>query len=79
MPAESARLRRHVGRRDVRLFAVAAVLALAAVPLGLVFGGGSSHPPGCVTVSRAGFMGNQTEVRCGLNRRTPVVRVRSAR
>ena len=35
MPAESARLRRRVERRDLRLIAAAGVLGIAAVPLGL--------------------------------------------
>ncbi len=64
MPAESARLRRRVDRRDLRLIAAAGVLGIAAVPLGLAFRSASHHPPGCVSVSRAGFMGNQTETHC---------------
>ncbi len=66
MPAESARLRRRVERRDLRLIAAAGVLGVAAVPLGLVLRSSPHHPPpGCVSVSRAGFMGNQTETHCG--------------
>jgi hypothetical protein len=71
MPAESARLRRRVERHDLRLIAAAGVLGIAAVPLGLAFRGSPHHPPGCVAVSRAGFMGNQTETHCSPTKRTP--------
>jgi len=80
MPAESARLRRRVERRDIRLIAAAGVLGIAAVPLGLVFRGSPHVRPGCVSVSRAGFMGNQTETHCvPVNRRTPMGVVRASR
>ena len=79
MPAESARLRRRVERRDIRLIAAAGVLGIAAVPLGLVFRGSPHVRPGCVSVSRAGFMGNQTETHCSVNRRTPMGVSRTAR
>jgi len=79
MPAESARLRRRVERHDLRLLAAAGVLGVAAVPLGLAFRGSPHHAPGCVSVSRAGFMGNQTETSCSVNRRTPMGGNRTAR
>jgi hypothetical protein len=64
VPAESQRLLRRVGARDRRFLAVVAGVAAIATPVAVVFSG--SHPPsGCVTTTRAGFMGGQTYRYCG--------------
>ena len=64
MPTESRRLLHRVGIRDRRFLAVVAGAAAIATPVAVVFSG--SHPSsGCVTTTRAGFMGAQTYRYCG--------------
>lgn len=66
MPAESARVRRPLGRRDRCFLALAACAALAATSAAAVVGGRGSEPaPGCVATIQPGFMGGQTSTVCG--------------
>jgi len=72
MPAESERLRRRIGRRDLWFIAAVALLAVALAPIAVLASGGHrATRHGCTTVIRAGFMGGQTEIRCDSRRRSP--------
>jgi hypothetical protein len=65
MPAESARLRRRLGRRDRRFLGLVVTTAALAAPVGVVLAEhGSKVKPGCVRTLERGFMGGQTVTRC---------------
>jgi hypothetical protein len=65
VPAESERLRRRIRPRDVWFIGAVVLLAVALIPVAVLFSGGRHAPPaGCKTVIRAGFMGGETHVVC---------------
>jgi hypothetical protein len=66
MPAESERLRRRVGRRDIWFIGAVAALVVALAPVAVVLSERGNHAPpaGCRTVVRAGFTGGETHVVC---------------
>lgn len=65
MPAESARLRRSLQRRDRRFLAIVAAAVALGAPAGLVLSEGSAKPAaGCSRRLERGFMGGQTVTVC---------------
>jgi hypothetical protein len=65
MPAESARLRRRLDRRDRRFVGLVVAAAVLGTPAGIVLAGrDSGPPPGCVRTLERGFMGGQTVTVC---------------
>jgi hypothetical protein len=65
MPAESARLRRRLERRDRRFLALVLTTAALAAPVGVVAAEhGSKARSNCVRTLEPGFMGGQTVTRC---------------
>jgi hypothetical protein len=66
MPAESARLRRSVGVCDRRFLGFVVAVVTVGAALAVVFGGHvPTARPGCLPVTKAGFMGGQTRILCG--------------
>ncbi len=70
MPAEAIRLQRRLGARDrwfIALLAAAALLAtVATIAIGRLGGDvGTASGSGCVTVTRASWMGSATLRYCG--------------
>jgi hypothetical protein len=70
MPAEAARLKRQVGRRDRRFFAALACAAVVATPA-IIFAGRHETTPSsregaaCVDVAHAGVLGGGRYHYCG--------------
>ncbi len=65
MPAECARLRRSLQRRDRRFLAIVAAVVFLGVPTALVLADRNAKPPtGCVRRLERGFMGGQTVTVC---------------
>lgn len=70
MPAEAARLKRQVGRRDRRFFAALACVAAVATPAIILAGRHETTPSSregaaCIDVAHAGVLGGGTYHYCG--------------
>ena len=70
MPAEAARLKRQVGRRDRRFFAALACAAVVATPAIILAGRHETTPSSregaaCIDVAHAGVLGGGTYHYCG--------------
>lgn len=70
MPAEAARLKRQVGRRDRRFFAALVCAAVVGTPAIILAGRHETTPPSrqgaaCIDVPHAGVLGGGTYHYCG--------------